>query len=234
MSSLSVCFCPSFTKPTPPASLVVFYESHPAVPESKVREYLKYAMDYARVHKVYLVTGRFVLQKRLCLCLISPEGHPLGIQKATHLNLLHHGALEPGDSISVIDTELGRFALAVDVDIFHPEVTRAAALQGAEVVVSSQYFDLYDLSPTRIMSGCWDMAQQNQLPVISINNQSCCVCAPCLATPDGSGFILPITSQVPASASLDPQSIKKSVESVDILQFLNPDFCSRHMPQLDR
>lgn len=233
MSKFPICFCAPFSRPRRPAELVVFCDSRPFVLQQEVRGYLKGAMDYARAHSVYLVTERFVMQRRLCLCLISPDGKPLGIQKATHLNILYQDVMAADRTISLFDTAFGRLFLCVDVDVFYPEVMRAAALKGADIAICSQFIELYDFNLSRIMSGCWDMAQQNQLMVAAAVNQSACVCMPCPATADESGFVLPLTSSLPANAFVYPHKLHKLREQADVLGAINPDFCARHLPQLD-
>ena len=94
MSKINVCFSYPFVKPKEPANLVIFCEGNAAVPERELPRYLKQAMDYAKAYQVYLVPGRFVLKGRLCMTLLSPAGKPVALQKACHLNLLHHASLE--------------------------------------------------------------------------------------------------------------------------------------------
>lgn len=196
--------------------------------------YLRHSMEYAKSYQVYLVPGPFILKDRLCLCLISPQGKPLAIQKATHLNLLHHASLGTDDTLQVISTGLGKLALLCDVDIFHPEVARSAVMQGAEVLISVQYYDLYDLNELRVRSGSWEMAQENQVPVINVSNQNCCIAAPCSVTQDHSGYILPPQTSFPALATVYPHKTQKLREEKDLLSYLNPEFCARYFPQLNR
>lgn len=234
MSKICACFCYPFVKPKEPCNLVMFCETKPAIPEDEFLDYLKRCMEYAKAYHVYLLPGRFILKKRLCLCLITPQGKPALLQKATQLNLLHHSTLKPAGSIQVAETEFGKIALMVDVDIFHPEAARAAAMQGAEILLASQFYDLYDWNPARSISGCWDMAQQNQIAVLGVSNMNCCVCAPCSITQDGSGFILSTCSEFPALATVYPHKITKLREQDDLLQSINPEFCARYFSQLDR
>ncbi len=234
MSKINVCFSYPFVKPKEPANLVIFCEGNAAVPERELPRYLKQAMDYAKAYQVYLVPGRFVLKGRLCMTLLSPAGKPVALQKACHLNLLHHASLEPGSAIEVFDTELGAICLIADVDVYHPEVLRSAAMLGAETAIVSQYFDLYDVNVTRIMSGCWDMAQQNQMYVLGAHNAGCCVCAPCALTEDESGFLLKPQAEFPALATVYPHKLQKLREQQNLLSMINPDFCAASASLLDR
>lgn len=234
MSKLSVCFCYSFVKPKQPANFVMFCETRPAIPEEEGAEYLKRCAQYARHSRVYLVPGLFILRGRLCSCLLSPEGKLLAVQKAAYLNLLQHPDLKAGEKIDVFSTEFGKTALLTDVDLFHPEAVRCAAMQGAELLLAVSYFDLYDLTLPRLRSGCWAMAQEHQLPVLMASNQSCCIAAPCPATAEGDGYILPPTSELPALATVYPHKSAKVRQQGALLSALNPDFCLRYSAQLGR
>lgn len=232
MSKINVCFSYPFVKPKEPSSLVLFCEARDAVPEDEVKDYIKKCMHYAKTYHVHLLPGPFILQNRLCLCLFGSDGKPLVIQKATYLNLLHHAALDPADRIQVVDTEFGAVSLLAGVDVFHPEVARAAVLQGAQVLLSSSYYELYDLNPMRDLSGCWAMAQENQVPVIGVSNLNCCVCAPCSVTQNGSGFILAPQTVFPALATVYPHKTEKLREQMDLTGMINRAFIERYHAQL--
>lgn len=232
MPRIATCFCYSFVKPKEPADLVMFCESRSAVAKEDAMLYLKRSMEYAKLYHVYLLPGPFILQDYLCLCLISPEGKPIALQKAIYVNVLHHAGLHTADEIEVFSTPLGRISLLPDVDIFHPEVARSAAMQGAEVLLTAQYYDLYDLNPLRTMSGAWEMAQENQISVIAVSNQNCCVCAPAAATNDNSGFVLQPQTTFPVLATLYPHKSQKVRDSADLLSQLNEGFCTRYAAQL--
>jgi predicted amidohydrolase len=234
VSKISACFSYSFVKPKQPANLVMFCETRPAIPEEEGAEYLKKCAQYARHSRVYLVPGLFILRERLCSCLISPEGKVIALQKASYPNLLQHPNLGGGEKIHVFDSEFGRIALLVDVDIFHPEAVRCAAMQGAEVLFATQYFDLYDLTLPRLRSGCWAMAQEHQLPILMVSNQNCCVCAPAPATSDKDGYILPPTAEFPALATVYPHKSAKVRQQSGLLPSLNAEFCARYSAQLGR
>ncbi len=232
MSKINACFCYPFVKPKEPSNLVLFCEAHDSIPEAEARDYLSRCRQYAKTYHVYLTAGPFIIQNRLCLCLLDPDGHPLAIQKATYLNLLHHAALDPADRIQVIKTELGSLSLLPGVDVFHPEVSRAAVLQGAEVLLSVAFLDAYDLNPIRSMSGCWAAAQANQVPVLGVSNVDCCVAAPCSLTNNSSGFILAPQTAFPALATVYPHKTNRLREEESLPARLNPAFIDRYRAQL--
>lgn len=232
LSKISACFCYSFIRPKQPANFVLFCEQRPAIPEEEGADYLKRCARYARHSKVYLVPGLFILKNRLCACLISPQGKLLAVQQAAYLNLLQHPDLESGDQIQVFDTEFGRLALMVDVDLFHPEAVRCAAMQGAQAIIATQYFEPYDLTLPRLRSGCWAMAQEHQLPILMTSNQLCAVAAPAPATEQKDGFLLAPTNALPALATVYPHKSAKAREQQPLLPALNAEFCMRYASQL--
>jgi predicted amidohydrolase len=74
--------------------------------------------------------------------LIGPDG-PIGTYRKTHLPFLGVDRfVVPGDELPVFDTPLGRIGLQICYDLRFPEVTRALALKGADIVVHPTNFPL--------------------------------------------------------------------------------------------
>lgn len=67
--------------------------------------------------------------------LVGPDGLA-GRYRKSHLPFLGVDRfVVPGDELAVVDTPLGRVGIEICYDLRFPEVTRALALQGAEIVV---------------------------------------------------------------------------------------------------
>ena len=148
--------------------LVIFADPRSYVAELDSHQMLAAAARYAVRHKVYLVPERFIAAGSLCLCMLAPDGSVLGVQRACHLNVsMRQLNLTRADEITPFDTPLGRIALLVDVDINMPQASRAAALGGAELIISSQYMPLYDFFDDRINYGPVNAARSNGVAVIS-------------------------------------------------------------------
>lgn len=148
--------------------LVIFADPRSYVAELDSHQMLAAAARYAARYKVYLVPERFIAAGSLCLCMLAPDGSVLGVQRACHLNVsMRQLNLARADEIVPFDTPLGRIALLVDVDINMPQTARAAALGGAELIISSQYMPLYDFFDDRINLGTVNAARSNGLAVIS-------------------------------------------------------------------
>ncbi len=149
------------------ADLVIFADPRSYVAELDSHQMLAAAARYAARYKVYLVPERFIAAGSLCLCMLAPDGSVLGVQRACHLNVsMRQLNLSRSDEIVPFDTPLGRIALLVDVDINMPQTARAAALNGAELLISSQYMPLYDFFDDRISYGPVSAARSNGLSVI--------------------------------------------------------------------
>jgi predicted amidohydrolase len=67
--------------------------------------------------------------------LVGPDGL-IGSYRKTHLPFLGVDRFtRPGDELALFDTSLGRIAIEICYDLRFPEVTRALALAGADIVV---------------------------------------------------------------------------------------------------
>ena len=183
--------------------LTVLHADKPYMEEPLTPRYLIRCREYALTHGVYLIPSRFVLRGFLCLCLLSPKGELIGIQRATHLNLSMTEIRKRTSNIEVFDTGVGRIFLAVDTDIYHPELLRAAKRMGAQVVVSSQYISAFEYSSRHLLRGAYNAAQSNGLYVINTNGSTCSIAAPRQATPDQSGYLLPPEAAHSAGAAFD-------------------------------
>ncbi|MCI0685928.1 MAG: carbon-nitrogen hydrolase family protein [Sporichthyaceae bacterium] len=71
--------------------------------------------------------------------LIGPDGEVLGNYRKTHLytgeDAAHGGWVTPGDSVTVVDTELARIGMFICFDGDYPELARIQAVHGAEVLL---------------------------------------------------------------------------------------------------
>lgn len=168
MQQLSVAIVPTLTPPPPGAQLVVFSDQRSYVAEIDSSMMLAAASRYAVRHGVYLVPERFIAANYLCLCLLSPKGEVIGVQRATHLNLgLREYNFFRDDKIQAFDTPFGKTALLVDVDINMPQVSRAAVMDGATLLIASQFIQLYDFFEDRIRYGAINAARSNGVQVVA-------------------------------------------------------------------
>jgi len=96
--------------------------------------------EAARRHGIHLVAG--VAERHPSLTatafnaavLIGPSGRVLGVQRKLHLAGEERHYFVAGRAIEVFDTDLGRLTISICYDNYFPEVARAAALRGAEIL----------------------------------------------------------------------------------------------------
>lgn len=110
----------------------------------------------ARRHGIYLVGGTIPLrgadaQRVRAACLLhGPDGRRLARYDKIHLfdvevadggeRYRESASIEPGDEVVTVDTELGRFGLAVCYDLRFPELFRALLAKGAEILILPSAF----------------------------------------------------------------------------------------------
>lgn len=82
--------------------------------------------------------------------LLDPRGDVLGVYRKTHLYVLERAWATPGDSVTVVDTELARIGMVICFDGDYPELCRIQAVRGAEVIARPSAFlrsaDIWDLT----------------------------------------------------------------------------------------
>ena len=147
--------------------LVVFANNRNYVPGYDAEKMLAAAAKYAKKYNVWLVPERFLVNDYICLCMISPEGVPVGLQRACHLNLNYRGSFNRDNSVELIPTPFGKIALLTDVDINMPQVCRAYVLSGAELFVASMYIAPYDFSELKANMAAENVAESNSIPIVA-------------------------------------------------------------------
>lgn len=188
--NLKVCLVKPFTPlEEKGCHLVVFKNGESVVPPDLSELFLTSCQRYAQKYKVHLATGLYQDGNRLCMALFSPDGEMMGVQQATHINLRWLDELEPYDEVEIISTPLGKIFLAVDVDIYHPEVLRLAIFNECDFIISSQMFPMVDFHDDRILFGVRSAAAANRVHIVHTTPFSSAVVCPPGLTEDGSGFL---------------------------------------------
>ncbi len=196
MVAVTAAIVKPFTPPMSGTDLVLFCPESGYIPHTQAPERISLAMQYARHYKVHLLTEPFAAEDYISLCLIGPDGRPILGQRAVHHNLSYRGLFRRETECSVADTPFGRVALMVDVDINYPDIIDMAKRQGAELILNSNFIQLYDYYPTRIEYGAVACALQSGAYVISAG--SACSAA---VTPKGQ-HIVPMGDALPFGVSV--------------------------------
>ena len=225
---------PSFSPPSPDARLVLFADGDIRSELPEVGAYLSRCAQYAARHRVHLVTGLFIHDGNLCLCLLGPDGMPLCRQPAIQPPMPLRPSLRPGDRIEVVHTELGNLCLLVDADIFYPQVARAAALKGADVLLSIQHLDPAEETPHRLLCSAWNAAQSNNLYVVNYSAGCATVCCPAPVTRARDGYLVRRTGTFPLRFGLNTDRLDEIREGFQLMESINTGLVQNYAAELGR
>ena len=226
-----------FHAPSGDAKLVLFADEEihdGGGAEQEVGKYLSRCAAYAAACKVHLVSGLFVHRDNLCLCLIDPKGRPLCRQPALQLSLPQEGRYATGSEVAVTHTELGNFYLCVDADIYHPQTVRAAALKGADVVLSIQHLDPAEDTPERQMRSIWNAAQSNNLYVVNLSAKGGSVACPAPITRARDGYLVRRTGAFPMRFGLNLTRLDDVRSGFQIMENINTRLVQNYAAELGR
>lgn len=189
---------------------------------SRDDDFLDYWCEFANKHEIFIVPGLYIEDNYLCLCLIGHRGEIIGMQKACHINKENFPELKRDSNINIIETPFARIFLCVDVDIYKPEVIRAAVFSGAEIIVSVQYIQRDRYNESMVLAGAWQNAQQNCVYIINAHNFGGDIIGPCETSEDLSGFIKRMDRQSDfIFANLSGKARDRAYDSFPIFKTLN-------------
>jgi predicted amidohydrolase len=99
--------------------------------------------------------------------LVGPEGL-IGTYRKTHLPFLGVDRFAvPGDELPVFETQLGRIGIEICYDLRFPEVTRALALGGADIVAHPTNFPMAAKIQTELITRA--RAAENRIYLLTAN-----------------------------------------------------------------
>ncbi|HAJ33579.1 MAG TPA: nitrilase [Candidatus Atribacteria bacterium] len=139
-----------------------------------------------------------------------------------------------GEKIDLREIKDWRLALIISTDVFYPQVSRMAALRGAEIVLSPVGF-IGEKNRALQVSGMWQEAQQNQFFAVEsgfngfLEEQSfwgeSVIYAPLEITEEGDGYLERSSGQQSLIiAELDNEQRRKVISKFDVLSQLNREF----------
>ena len=139
-----------------------------------------------------------------------------------------------GTKIELKEIKDWNIALIISTDVFYPQVSRMAALKGADVVLSPVGFTGEKNRALQI-SGMWQEAQQNQFFAVEsgfngfLGEQSfwgeSVIYAPLEMTEEGDGYLERSSGQRSLIvAQLDNKKRRKAISKFDVLSQLNREF----------
>ena len=213
--------------------LVLFAEDGVHADLAETGEYLSRCAHYAIRHKLYLATGLFLYDSTLCICLLGPDGMPVLRQGSICPPAQGEGG-QTADRVEVVPTRLGNLCLCVGEDILHPQVLRAAALKGADLVLAVQQLDPAAETPCMRLFSAWDAAQTNNLYVIHYAAGKVSVCCPAGVTRAGDGWLVRPTDGLPVHFGLNMARLDEVRQQFQLLEGLNPELAQHYAMELGR
>ncbi|HRU52381.1 MAG TPA: carbon-nitrogen hydrolase family protein [Planctomycetota bacterium] len=99
----------------------------------------------AKQHKVYVVWTTYERGPKKNIVynsaiLIGPTGCILGVYRKTHPFCTEQSWTTAGDSVCVVETEIGKIGIMICYDGDFPELARVMAIKGAEIIVRPSAF----------------------------------------------------------------------------------------------
>lgn len=232
MQDFTVAILKDNTKTSANGQLVVITGADKENINSREGDFLEKWCGFARTHEMFVVPGLYIEDNYLCLCLIDDRGKIIGVQKACHFNKESFPGLKRDSNLNIIDTTLARVFLCVDVDIYKPELVRAAVFSGAEIIISVQYIQKYRYNESMVLAGAWQNAQQNCVYIINAHNFGGNIIGPCETSKDLSGFINKMGNESDfISANLSSKARDKAYDSFPIFKTLNTDLYRKAFKQ---
>lgn len=196
----------------------------------------------ARKWQLYLCPGSTSVKVQdryyLAAALFDPQGNKIGQQCQTHLSGEEQAwGLARGEELQVWSTSFGRLGLVVGTDIWHPEVSRILALQGAELVLAPAAVPA-PYNRWRQVAAMWQEVQQNQFFALENWLQGTVgtvafdgfapILAPCEMTPQETGYLA--NERKTAWALLDFDRRRQVIAAYPLLKHLNPALYQAHLP----
>ena len=155
------------------------------------------------------------------------------LQEKAVIERSYRGTLSRSTDLNIVRTKFGNLFLAVDVDIYRPEILRAAALSGAEIILSSQFIPLYDYQSQKLGQLAFQAAD-NGVYIVNVSNASTSVIAPVETASCPGGFLVREDDSVPLFYSLDTGLYKKSSDPASPLARLRPALYEKYASYLGR
>lgn len=220
--------------PAKEVDMVVFAGvSLEAIRAREASTFVAAAQQYARAHQVHVVPGLYVEDDALRSCLIAPDGELIGVQHATHVHRTHFPDVKRDTDLLFLSTPWGfPVFLAVDVDIYKPELLRIAARAGVKLVIAHQYIEPARANVAMIDAGAWQQAQQNCIYVAQTSNMGSHLIAPCQITRDLSGYVATCGVGEDVYGVYRPAELAIAYQAFRVFDSLNPPLYTRYAAQL--
>lgn len=174
------------------------YESDPHFPEL-----------YFQTSFIIDPSGDVILRYRRLISMFAPTPHDV-LDK--YLDIYGADALFP-----VVDTELGRLAVVASEEILYPEICRALALRGAEVIChSSSEVGSPQLTPKKVAKLA--RAYENHCYIVSANSAGIANAPVPEASTDGGSLVVDFHGHLLAEADCGESMVANAEINIDSLR----------------
>jgi predicted amidohydrolase len=206
--------------------------------EADSREYIEQVKDLSQNYKIAICPGSYWQKEKSNIyhesCLII-NGEVRLTQRQIYLARWERQlGFSRGTKIELEEIKDWNIALIISTDVFYPQVSRMAALKGADIVLSPIGFT-GEKNRALQVSGMWQEVQQNQFFAVEsgfngfLGEQSfwgeSVIYAPLEMTEEGDGYLERSSGQQSLIiAELDNEQRRKAISKFDVLSQLNREF----------
>ncbi len=206
--------------------------------EADSREYIEQVKDLSKNYKIAICLGSYWQKEKSNIyhesCLII-NGEVRLTQRQIYLARWERQlGFSRGTKIELKEIKDWNIALIISTDVFYPQVSRMAALKGADIVLSPVGFT-GEKNRSLQISGIWQEVQQNQFFALEsgfngfLGEQSfwgeSVIHAPLEMTEEEDGYLEKSSGQQNLIiAQLDNKQRRKAISKFDVLSQLNQEF----------
>ena len=208
------------------------------IKEADSREYIEQTKELSREHKIAICPGSYWQKEKNNIyhesCLIINGKVQLKQRQIYLARWERELEFSRGTKIELKKIKDWNIALIISTDVFYPQVSRMAALGGADIVISPVGFT-GEKNRSLQISGMWQEVQQNQFFAVEsgfngfLGEQSfwgeSVIYAPLEMTEGGDGYLERSSGQQSLIiAELDNKKRRKAISKFDVLSQLNREF----------
>ena len=202
------------------------------------REYVEQVKELSQNYKIAICPGSYWQKEKGNIyhesCLIINGEVQLKQQQIYLARWERELEFSRGTKIELKEIKDWNIALIISTDVFYPQVSRMAALKGADIVLSPVGFT-GEKNRALQVSGMWQEVQQNQFFAVEsgfngfLGEQSfwgeSIIHAPLEMTEKGDGYLERSSGQQSLIiATLDNEQRRKAISKFDVLSQLNREF----------
>jgi len=206
--------------------------------EADSREYIEQVKELSREYKIAICPGSYWQKEKTNIyhesCLIINGEVQLKQRQIYLARWERELEFSRGTKIELKKIKDWSIALIISTDVFYPQVSRMAALKGADIVLSPVGFT-GEKNRALQVSGMWQEVQQNQFFAVEsgfngfLGEQNfwgeSVIYAPLEITEEGDGYLERSSEQQNLIiAELDNKKRRKAISKFDVLSQLNREF----------